>query len=138
MRNRLDRQTNAPRLAAAMRGRKKPDAVTIAAAIKKRAHKEVHLPPSSRRMDEARDFVDAELAAAVELVAGLTGEAKKKAHKHLQGKHSQKRHGWRYAGLDAARRSMRGESSAAERDEYRKRAGMATLDRTAKPKPPQR
>src|SRR3990167_512780 len=71
MRNRLDRQTNAPRLAAAMRGRKKPDAVTIAAAIKKRAHKEVHLPPSSRRMDEARDFVDAELAAAVELVAGL-------------------------------------------------------------------
>lgn len=47
-------------------------------------------------------------------------------HKHLQGKHNQKRHGWRFHGdsLANARSAMRGQSKP-ERDEYRKRAGMA-------------
>lgn len=44
--------------------------------------------------------------------------------KHQPGKHNQKRHGWRYGSLYAARRSMRGMWNAAERAEYRKRAGM--------------
>jgi hypothetical protein len=47
------------------------------------------------------------------------------SEKHLQGKHNQKRHGWRFSGdkLTNARRAMRGQN-AAERAEYRKRAGM--------------
>lgn len=46
--------------------------------------------------------------------------------KHLQGKHNQKRHGWRYTGdaVTNARSAMRGQG-AGERGEYRKRAGMA-------------
>jgi hypothetical protein len=47
-------------------------------------------------------------------------------YKHLPGKHSQKRHGWRYGGgVASARRSMRGEKDPKERAEYRKRAGMS-------------
>jgi hypothetical protein len=47
-------------------------------------------------------------------------------YKHLPGKHSQKRHGWRYGGgVASARQSMRGEKDPTERAEYRKRAGMS-------------
>lgn len=55
--------------------------------------------------------------------------------KHLPGKHDQKRHGWRYGSIDAARRSMRGRS-AEERAEYRKRAGMPEAKKIEKPKKP--
>lgn len=55
--------------------------------------------------------------------------------KHLQGKHNQKRHGWRYSGNQVAnaRSAMRGQT-AEERAEYRKRAGMPTPKKIEKPK----
>lgn len=54
--------------------------------------------------------------------------------KHLTGQHDQKRHGWRYGGVDAARRSMRGRG-AEERGEYRKRAGMPVPTKIPKQDP---
>lgn len=60
------------------------------------------------------------------------------ALKHLQGQHNQKRHGWRYGSVGAARSAMRGQN-AGERDEYRKRANMASLQairQTVKPYAP--
>lgn len=53
--------------------------------------------------------------------------------KHLPGKHDQKRHGWRFGSVSAARRSLRGRS-AEERAEYRKRAGMPEPKKIEKPK----
>lgn len=47
--------------------------------------------------------------------------------KHLPGRHNQKRHGWRYGSVSAARRSLRNERNTGERDEYRRRAGMAPV-----------
>jgi len=58
--------------------------------------------------------------------------------KHLSGEHNQKRHGWRFSGLGAARRAMRSGVSEdvqgkvtpeSERDAYRKRVGMTKIDR---------
>lgn len=34
--------------------------------------------------------------------------------KHLPGKHDQKRHGWRFGSIDAARRSMKGQRNEDE------------------------
>ncbi len=45
--------------------------------------------------------------------------------KHLQGKHNQRRHGWRFGSTIAAQRSLRS-SPKSEREEYRRRAGMVT------------
>lgn len=67
------------------------------------------------------DLVYAELSQAGRLArAALETEA----FKHLQGRHNQKRHGWRYGGIGEARRSMRGLDNPDERSEYRRRAGM--------------
>lgn len=41
--------------------------------------------------------------------------------KHMAGMHNQKRHGWRFGSISAAKRSMTGIDKA-ERDEYKKRA----------------
>lgn len=65
------------------------------------------------------------------------------AFKHQMGRHPQKRHGWRFAGLDAARRAMQG-ASAEERDVYRAHARgygqnmpkIGELKRKPKPPPP--
>lgn len=56
--------------------------------------------------------------------------------KHLPGQHNQKRHGWRYGGLQQARRSMRSTPEAGERDVYRKRAGMPGLSEIQATKKP--
>ena len=61
--------------------------------------------------------------------------------KHLSGEHNQKRHGWRFSGLGATRRAMGAGVSddvkgkidpKAERDAYRKRAGMAEIKKVEK------
>lgn len=63
------------------------------------------------------------------------------AEKHLEGQHNQKRHGWRYGSLTVTRRAMRSGVSEdyqgkttpeAERDAYRKKVGMAEIDRNPK------
>lgn len=59
----------------------------------------------------------------------------KTALKHLPGQHNQKRHGWRYGSVGAARRSMRWQE-ATEREEYRKRAGMPGLSEISATKKP--
>lgn len=61
------------------------------------------------------------------IMPGLPKEEPVETLKHLPGKHNQKRHGWRYGGVNAARRSMRGEKNPEERDEYRRRAGMKPI-----------
>lgn len=70
-------------------------------------------------------------------------------YKHMAGRHNQKRHGWRYGGgaggarearLAAARASMHRNPEAAERAEYRRRAGMPEPTKISHapepPKPP--
>jgi len=61
--------------------------------------------------------------------------------KHLSGEHNQKRHGWRFSGLGATRRAMGAGVSddvkgkidpKAERDAYRKRAGMTEIKKVEK------
>lgn len=54
-----------------------------------------------------------------------------KSLKHQQGRHNQKRHGWRYGGPGDASRAMQGQTPE-ERDAYRKRAGMAPIARQPK------
>lgn len=57
------------------------------------------------------------------------------SHKHSPGgkPHNQARHGWRFGSLDKVRRSLRGRDQG-ERDEYRKRAGMAQPKKVDRPK----
>lgn len=57
------------------------------------------------------------------VLSEISATVKELTYKHLQGQHDQKRHGWRYGSLGAARRSMRGQDIEG-RAAYRKRAGM--------------
>jgi len=61
-----------------------------------------------------------------------------RVHKHLSGRHNQKRHGWRGGSLEAVRRAMRSGVSAdyegkttlaAERDAARAKYGLSKVDR---------
>lgn len=80
--------------------------------------------------------------AAEQLEVASGGEFVPQLKHHPGGKdHNQKRHGWRFARggdaaakLSAARRALRG-ASQAERDEYRKRAGMQQPKKYVPPPP---
>lgn len=76
-----------------------------------------------KQLDIAPNLSEEKNIVKDENVLGIEETIRLVTEKHMQGKHEQKRHGWRYGGLAAARRSMRGQPKA-ERDEYRKRAGM--------------
>lgn len=73
---RRNRQSDGTRLAGAMKKRKKPDATDISNALRNRLYgkasgKEVKLPPSKERLEEASQEIDDELEAAKAIVAGL-------------------------------------------------------------------
>lgn len=79
-------------------------------------------------LEEAERLMDGAIEKAISRVS------KEMTFKHLPGQHNQKRHGWRYGGLDKVRRSLRGQPKN-ERDEYRKRAGMPEPKKVERIKP---